>query len=102
MGSGEEGFSLFVVREAHGSLAPFSIKRSPVGWGGLLELETLILSLGKQCPPLRVLRKVQDSHEFRAQQTMKILLPHSPLPLIPKGGPEFPTPHFQDRCQPLA
>jgi hypothetical protein len=24
MGSGEEGFSLFVVRETHGSLAPFS------------------------------------------------------------------------------
>ncbi len=23
---------------------------------------------------------VQDSHEFRAQQRMKILLPHSPLP----------------------
>jgi hypothetical protein len=71
MGSGEEGFSLFVVREAHGSLAPFSIKRSPVGWGGLLELETLILSLGKQCPPLRVLRKVQNVNYRKAY---KILL----------------------------
>jgi hypothetical protein len=25
---------------------------------------------------------VQGSHEFRAQQTMKILLPHSPLPIF--------------------
>ncbi len=45
VGSGEEGFSLFVVRETNGSLAPLSTKLLLVGW----ELPTLLLSIEFQC-----------------------------------------------------
>jgi hypothetical protein len=41
-----------------------------VGWGGLLELETLILSFGKQYPPLMVLRQEQDVSLPRARLTL--------------------------------
>ncbi len=61
----------------------------PVGWALPATTKKSLFYRWCAVPTLWLLGMVEDSHEFRAQQTMKILLPHSPLP----------TPHFQDRCQ---
>jgi hypothetical protein len=52
----------------------------PVGWALPATTKKSLFYRWCAVPTLWLLGMVEDSHEFRAQQTMKILLPHSPLP----------------------
>ncbi len=65
---------------------------SPVGWALPATTKKSLFYRWCAVPTLWLLGMVQDSHEFRAQQTMKILLPHSPLPTPHSPLPIAPNP----------